>query len=95
MNPPFFQTRAKFLKANRERFAGWGEANNHRITGAGLDEFHDLFVSMCSYYQRLSWISEKRPIWYRRAQLSNDTCDRWLGQTPYGKMFSKFRVEEK
>ena len=44
MTPPFFQARAQFLRANRQRFTDWGEANNHRITGARLDGFHDLFV---------------------------------------------------
>jgi hypothetical protein len=90
MTPQYFQTRAKFLKANRQRFTDWGEANNHRITGAGLDEFPDLFILMSSYHQRLRWISKPKPIWYRQEQLSRDACDRWLGRTPYGKLFSKF-----
>jgi hypothetical protein len=30
MNPLVHQTRAKFLRASRKRFADWGEANNHR-----------------------------------------------------------------
>jgi hypothetical protein len=86
----FFQARARFLKANRERFTEWGEANNHRIVGADLDEFHSLFVLMCAYYGRLRWISKRKPVWYRREQLSADACDRWFGHTPYGKMFGKF-----
>lgn len=90
MTPQFFQTRAQFLRANRERFTDWGEATNHRITGAGLDEFHNLFILISSYYGRLRWVSKPKPIWYRQKQLSRDACDRWLGHTPYGKMFSKF-----
>jgi hypothetical protein len=96
MNPDFFQTRARFLTANKERFTGWGEANNHCITGAGLAEFHALFVDMSSYYQRLRWVSPQKPVWYRQNQLSTDACDRFVGVTPYGKLFSKIaamRVE--
>jgi hypothetical protein len=44
MSPLFFQTRLRFLKANQKRFTGWGEANNHRIASASLEEFRDLFV---------------------------------------------------
>jgi len=94
MSPKFFRTRAKFLKANQERFADWGEADNHQITGAGLDEFHSLFVATSSYYSRMSWIYKPKPTWYRLEQLSTDSCDRWLGRTPYGKMFSKFQIAE-
>jgi len=90
MSPHFFQARLRFLKASRQRFTDWGEANNHRIVGASLDEFHGLFVLLSDYYGRRRWISRKRPVWYRQEQLSNDACDRWLGRTPYGKMFSKF-----
>jgi len=32
-----------------QRFTDWGEAANHRIVGAGLEEFHDLFVLISSY----------------------------------------------
>jgi hypothetical protein len=74
----FFQTRARFLKANQQRFAEWGEANNHRITGAGLDEFHDLFVLFSRYYGRLGWFSKRRPVWYRQEQLSRDAVARLL-----------------
>jgi hypothetical protein len=97
MTPQFFQTRARFLQSSRERFSEWGEANNHRIVGASMSEFFDLFVGICDYYGRLKWISPKRPIWYRHEQLVNDQCDRFLGRTPYGKMFSKFSkfTEEK
>ena len=31
----------------------------------------------------------KKPNHHRQAQLVEDTCDRMLGRTPYGKMFSK------
>ena len=95
MNPQFFQTRASFFMANRQRFSGWGEANNYRITGAGLEEFHNLFILISSYEQRLRWISKRRPVWYRREQLTRDACDRWLGRSPYGKRFSKFASDEK
>ena len=88
VRPRFFQTRAKFLKANQQRFTDWGEADNHRIAGASLDEFHDLFVLISSYYQRLRWISKRKPIWYRWDQLMADAGDRFIGRTPYGKMFS-------
>ena len=94
MTSQFFQTRASFLRANRRRFSDWGEANNHRITGAGLEEFHNLFVLISSYEQRLRWISKTKPVWYRQEQLIRDACDRWLGRTPYGKQFSKFASDE-
>jgi hypothetical protein len=42
-----------------------------------------------SCYDRLRWIRGKKPIYYRQAQLVEDICDRMLGRTPYGKMFSK------
>src|SRR6266705_1047260 len=90
MTPQFFQTRLKFLQASQQRFTDWGEADNHRRVGAALDEFHDLFVLMTSYYQRRRWISRAKPIWYRQTQLSNDRSDRWFGHTPYGRMFSPF-----
>ena len=90
MSSRFYQTRARFLLASQQRFTAWGEANNHRRVGAGLSEFHDLFVLMSSYYQRLRWIKKPKPIWYRQEQLSRDRSDRWLGHTPYGRMFSKF-----
>ncbi len=90
MSPQFFQARAKYLKANQQRFTDWGEADNHRITGAGLDEFPDLFVLFSSYYGRLSWTRKPKSVWYRQQQLSHDACDRFLGRTPYGKMFSRF-----
>ena len=89
MNPLFYQTQARFLRASRKRFADWGEANNHRQVGGAMSEFHELFVLGSSYYKRLRWIRGKKPIYYRRAQLVEDTCDRMLGRTPYGKMFSK------
>jgi hypothetical protein len=89
MNPLFYQTQARFLQASRKRFADWGEANNHRQVGGALSEFHDLFVVGSSYDGRLRWAREKKPIYYRQAQLVEDTCDRMLGRTPYGKMFSK------
>jgi hypothetical protein len=63
--------------------------------GAGLDEFHGLFVLMSAYYGRLRWISKRKPIWYRRKQLSATACDRLFGHTPYGKMFSKFAWQVK
>jgi len=85
----YFKTRARFLKANQEIFTDWGEADNHQITGAALDEFRSLFVVTSSYYQRLGWVSKPKPVWYRREQLSRDAVDRWLGRTPYGKIFSK------
>ena len=90
MSPQFFQTRLKFLHASQQRFTEWGEADNHRRVGAALEEFYDLFVLITSYYQRLHWIRRVRPIWYRQTQLSNDSCDRWLGLTPYGRLFSPF-----
>lgn len=89
MNPLYYQTRARFLQASRKRFADWSEANNHRQVGGAMSEFHDLFVVGSSYYERLRWIYGKRPIYYRRAQLVENTCDRILGRTLYGKMFSK------
>ena len=92
MNPLFYQTRARFLQASRKRFAGWGEANNHRQVGGAMSEFHELFVVASSSYGRLRWVRRKKPIYYRRAQLGEDTCDRTLGRTPYGKMFSKLTV---
>ena len=90
MSPLFYQTQAKFLQASRKRFADWGEASNHRQVGGAISEFHDLFVVTSSCYERLRWIHRKRPIWYRQRQLIEDGCDRMLGRTPYGKMFSKF-----
>ncbi|MEY2428231.1 MAG: hypothetical protein QOJ40_1116 [Verrucomicrobiota bacterium] len=45
---------------------------------------------MSSYYQRLRWMCKPKPVWYRQEQLNRDACDRWLGHTPYGRMFSKF-----
>ena len=89
MGPLFYQTRARFLQASRKRFAGWGEAHNHRQVGAALSEFHELFVVHTSRYGRLRWALAKRPIYYRQAQLGDALCDRLLGRTPYGKMFSK------
>ncbi len=89
MHPLFYQTRARFLQASRKRFADWGEANNHQQVGAALSEFYGLFVVHCPYYQRLRWIRGKKPIYYRQAQLGDAMCDRFLGHTPYGKMFSK------
>ena len=89
MTPLFFQTRARFLVASQERFAGWGEGANHRRVGGALSEFFDLFVLVSSYYGRLRWAYKKRPIWYRQEQLSHDACDRFLGHTPYGRMFSR------
>jgi hypothetical protein len=89
MNPLFYQTRTKFLQASRKRFADWGEASNHRQVGGGISEFHELFVVNSSCYERLRWIRRKKPIYYRQAQLVEDLCDRMLGRTPYGKMFSK------
>ena len=90
MNPQFFKTRARFLIASQRRFTDWGEANNYRRVGAALIEFHDLFVIMSSYYERLRWMYKPKPVGYRREQLCRDACDRWLGHTPYGRMFSKF-----
>ena len=78
MTAEFFQARAGFLKANQQRFAEWGEANNHRITGAGLDEFHNLFVVISSYHQRLRWISKPKSVWYRREQLSRAAVERMV-----------------
>jgi hypothetical protein len=89
MNPLVYQTRAKFLQASRKRFADWGEANNHRQVGGAISEFHELFVVYSSYYGRLRWIRGKKPIYYRQRQVIEDGCDRMLGRTPYGKMFSK------
>ena len=89
MNPLFNQTRAKFLQASRKRFADWGEANNHRQVGGAMSEFHELFVVGSSYYERLRWIRREKPTYYREAQLVKDMCDRMLGRTPFGKMFSK------
>ena len=54
-----------------------------------MSEFHDLFVMASSCYERLRWTRPKKPIYYRQAQLVDDMCDRMLGRTPYGKMFSK------
>jgi hypothetical protein len=90
MTPLFFQTRARFLSASQQRFTNWGEADNYRRVGAALEEFHDLFVLISPYYQRRRWMSKPKPIWYRQKQLVNDSCDRWLGRTPFGKMFSPF-----
>ena len=89
MNPLFYQTRARFLRASRKRFADWGEANNHRQVGGAISEFHELFVVYSSYYQRVRWIRGKKPIYYRQRQIIENACDRTLGRTPYGKMFSK------
>jgi hypothetical protein len=85
----FNQTRARFLHASRKRFADWGEANNHRQVGGAISEFHELFAVHSSYYARLRWIRARKSIYYRQAQLAEDLCDRMLGRTPYGKMFSK------
>jgi hypothetical protein len=90
MSPQFFQTRARFLRASQQRFTNWGEANNHQRVGAALSEFHELFVVMTSYHQRLRWIRKPKPVWYRQQQLSRDRSDRWFGHTPYGRMFSEF-----
>ena len=89
MNPLFYQTQAKFLRASRKRFADWGEANNHRQMGSAISEFNALFVVNSSCYERLRWVRRKKPIYYRQRQLTEDCCDRMLGRTPYGKMFSK------
>ncbi len=89
MNPLFYQTRARFLHASRKRFADWGEASNHRQVGGALSELYELFVVASSYYARLRWMRGKKPIYYRQAQLGEGICDRMLGRTPYGKMFSK------
>lgn len=90
MTPQFYQTRSRFLRTSQQRFTDWGEANNHQRVGAGISEFYDLFVVMSSYYQRLRWIKAPKPIWYRQEQLSRDLCDRLLGHTPYGRIFSRF-----
>src|SRR5947209_3107862 len=90
MSPGFFKARVEFLRASQQRFTDWGEAGNHRRVGAALDEFHDLFVLITCYYGRRHWTERRKPIWYRQKQLSEDSCDRWLGHTPYGKKFSKF-----
>ena len=90
MSPQFFKTRARFLRASQQRFTDWREANNHRRVGAALSEFHDLFVLMSSYYPRQRWMYKPKPVWYRQEQLIRDRCDRWLGRTPYGRMFSPF-----
>ena len=89
MSPLFYQTQAKFLQASRKRFADWGEASNHRQVGGAISEFYELFAVSSTYYGRLRWVRGKKPIYYRRAQLGQDTCDRMLGRTPYGRMFSK------
>jgi hypothetical protein len=91
MTAVFYQTRARFLQASRRRFADWGEADNHRQVGGAISEFHELFVVHSSYYERLRWIRARKPLYYRRAQLAEDHCDRFLGRTPYGRMFSKLR----
>ena len=90
MSPRFFQARGQFLRSSQQRFTDWGEANNYRRVGGALGEFHDLFVGMSSYYQRLRWINRPTPVWYRQAQLLRDQSDRWFGHTPYGRRFSKF-----
>src|SRR5436190_23972103 len=90
MTQQYFKARAQFLRASQQRFTDWGEANNHQRVGAALSEFHDLFVIMSPYYQRLRWMCKPKPVWYRQKQISSDACDRWLGQTPYGRMFSPF-----
>jgi len=89
MSPLLNQTRAKFLQASRKRFADWGEANNHRQVGGAISEFYEIFVVGSSYYERLRWIRRKKPIYYRQARLVDYMCDRMLGRTPFGKMFSK------
>ena len=89
MTSLFYQTQARFLQASKKRFANWGEANNHRQVGGAISEFHELFVVYSSYYGRLRWIRGKKPIYYRQRQVIEDGCDRMLGRTPYGKMFSK------
>ncbi len=90
VSPLFYQTRARFLRASQQRFTDWGEANNHRRVGAALSEFHDLFVVMSSYYQRLRWIKKPKPIWYRQQELTRHLCDRLFGHAPHGRMVSKF-----
>jgi hypothetical protein len=90
MRQSFLEAKVNFLRASQRRFTDWGEANNHRRIGAAIEEFYDLFVVSSSYYQRVRWIHGAKPVWYRQAQLSADSCDRWLGQTPYGKMFCMF-----
>jgi hypothetical protein len=90
MSAEFFKTRTRFLRASQQRFKDWGEDNNHQRVGGALSEFHDLFVVISSYYQRLRWIKKPKPIWYRQEQLLKDSSDRWFGHTPYGRMFSKF-----
>ena len=90
MGPQFFQTKANFLRASQQRFTDWGEANNHQRVGAAIEEFYSLFVVHSSYFQRLRWMRKPKPVWYRQAQLVADSCDRWLGKTPYGKMVCFF-----
>jgi hypothetical protein len=90
MHSDFIQTKERFLRASQQRFTNWGEADNHRRVGAALEEFHDLFVLMSSYYQRRRWIEKSKPVWYRQKQLSRDICDRFLGRSSYGRLFSKF-----
>lgn len=89
MCPQLFNTRANFLRVSQQRFTDWGEADNHRRVGAAISEFHDLFVLMTSYHGRRHWLERKKPIWYRQKQLCDDSSDRFLGRTPYGKKFSK------
>ena len=96
MSSQFLKTKARFLRSSQQRFTDWGEANNHQRVGAALIEFHDLFVIMSSYYQRLRWICKPKSIWYRQEQLCRDASDRWFGHTPYGRAFSKFaKYQEK
>jgi len=95
MHSDLIQTKARFLRASEQRFTDWGEADNYRRVGAALDEFHDLFVVMSSFYERLRWIKKPKPIWYRQEQLSRDACDRFLGHTAYGRLFSKLRQLQK
>ncbi len=90
MTPNFFRMKARFLRDSQQRFTDWGEADNYRRVGAAIEEFYDLFVLMSSYYGRRQWMYRRKPVWYRQEQLSNDACDRLIGHTPYGKMFSKF-----
>ena len=83
------------MRDSRNRFASWGEANNHRQVGGAISEFQELFVVNSSYYERLRWIRGKKPIYYRQAQVFKDTCDRMLGRTPYGKIFSKLTKHQR
>jgi len=93
MSPLFYQTKRNFLRASQERFTDWGEADNNRRVGAAIEEFHDLFVVYSSYFQRIHWMRKPKPVWYRQAQMSADMCDRFLGKTPYGKMFCHMALQ--